>query len=109
MQADLKSRLIAVAEAHAAAHEAALSRAAKQVAGDANFFDRLANGGGLRLATLERFASFFADPGNWPVGEDGAAKVPAEAVDLAHATGVSAAGAGLSAGNCGDLSQGEAA
>lgn len=81
---DLKSRLIRCAELWAAAHDGApLSRLGKQVAGDANFFDRIATGGGLNLATLERFAGHLANSDNWPSGI-----VPQAALDLATATGL---------------------
>lgn len=97
---DLKSRLLAVAERWAAAHDGApLSRLGKPVAGDANFFDRLQRGGGINLATLEKFAEHLADPANWPEG-----CVPQEALDLAHAVGGSAALVAASAGNAGDSS-----
>lgn len=85
---DLKSRLLTCAEAWAAAHgngegPAPLSRLGKAVAGDANFFDRIAGGGGLNLATLEKFARYLADAASWPAGA-----VPEEAAAFAHAVGV---------------------
>lgn len=95
---DLKSRLVQCAEAWAAAHArdgqpAPLSRLGKAVAGDANFFERVAAGGGVNVATLEKFARHLADPANWPGGE-----VPEEARAFAHVTGVSAAEAAPSPG-----------
>lgn len=82
---DLKSRLVAVAAQWASAHgDAPLSRLGKRVASDATFFDRLGRGGGLNLATLERFAVFLIDPDNWPEGV-----VPQDAIDLADSCGVS--------------------
>lgn len=87
---DLKSRLIHVAGLWAAAHAdergpAPLSRLGKRVAGDANFFQRIADGGGLNVTTVENFARHLADPANWPGGA-----VPREAVELAHVTGIPA-------------------
>lgn len=81
---DLKSRLIASAESWAAAHDCALSRIGKQVAGDANFFPRLsAPEATCNIATLERFARFLGDEGNWPEGE-----VPDAVADFVAAVGV---------------------
>jgi hypothetical protein len=101
---DLKSRLLACAERWAAAHgrdgePAPLSRLGKAVAGDANFFERIAGGGGVNVSTLEKFARFLADPANWPGGV-----VPDDARAFAHVTGVSAEGAGASPGKGGDVS-----
>lgn len=102
---DLKSRLLDCAERWAAAHDGApLSRIGKTVAGDANFFDRISRGGGVNLATLEKFAGFLADPANWP---DGA--VPKEAVAFAHVTGVTPMDAMPSAGIADESSRSAAA
>ena len=91
---DLKSRLLAAADRWSEAHDGApLSRLGKPVAGDANFFERVRSGGGINLATLEKFAAHLADPANWPEGA-----VPQEALDLAHAVGGSAAEVAASAG-----------
>lgn len=101
---DLKSRLLTCAELWAAAHArdgqpAPLSRLGKAVAGDANFFERVASGGGVNLATLEKFARELADPASWPDGV-----VPEEARTFAHYTGVSAADGSPSPGNPGENS-----
>lgn len=88
---DLKTRLVQCAEAWAAANgNAPLSRLGKRVAGDANFFERLAGGGGVNVLTLEKFARFLVDGANWPADEGGKPiAVPREAIELAHVTGVS--------------------
>jgi len=96
---DLKSRLIAAAQFWAGAHdpEAPLSRLGKRVAGDANFFARIeAPDATLQVATLERFARFLGDAGNWP---DGA--VPDEVCDFVHVTGVSSAACAASPDSAG--------
>lgn len=85
---DLKSRLLTCAELWATAHgkegqAAPLSRLGKSVAGDANFFERVSNGGGVNLATLEKFARELADPTSWPDGV-----VREDARLFAHAVGV---------------------
>lgn len=81
---DLKSRLIRSSEVWAAAHECALSRIAKRVAGDANFFVRLESPEATcNIATLEKFARFLGDPTNWP---DGA--VPEAVREFVHVVGV---------------------
>ncbi|GAA3794739.1 hypothetical protein GCM10022600_15190 [Qipengyuania pelagi] len=56
------------------------------------------------LATLEKFARFLSDGGNWPEG-----RVPQVAVDFAHVVGISADEAAVSAGNESGLSAREAA
>ena len=66
---DLKQQLLDCAASWCAANAGApTSRLGKAVVGDANFVSRVAEGGGVNLATLEKFAAFFADAGNWPVG-----------------------------------------
>ena len=102
---DLKSRLITAAEAWAAANgDAPLSRLAKAVANDAKFFDRIAAGGGVNLATLENFGAYFLDAANWPEGE-----VPEDVRAFAHVVTGSPATATESAGNACDLSPTEKA
>ena len=98
---DLISALIAVATQWGDAHgDAPLSRLAKRVAGDARFFDRVAQPAtSCRVDTLERFARYLHEPANWPEG-----LVPVEACELAHRVGVSADGAAVSAGKAGELS-----
>ena len=66
---DLKSRLIRCAESWAAAHDCGVTRIGKRVAGDANFFARLAQPeASCTTATLEKFARFLGDAANWPAG-----------------------------------------
>ena len=67
---DLKSRLAACAEQWSMAHDAApLSRLGKLVAGDANFFARIAApSSSLNVKTLEKFATHLGDPASWPDG-----------------------------------------
>jgi hypothetical protein len=67
--------------------QATLSRLGKAVLNDGAFFDRLGKRGPT-TETLDRFARFFADAGNWPEGA-----VPEEARAFAHVTGVSLNGA----------------
>lgn len=73
----------------------AISRLGKAVAADAAFFDRVEGRDVLpcTVATLEKFARFLADAGNWPEGE-----VADEAKALAHVVGVTAPSPVLSAG-----------
>lgn len=69
----------------AGAHDASLARLGKFVVNDGGFFTRLETQvQGTTTATLEKFAVFLNDAGNWP---DGA--VPKEAIDLAHRVGIS--------------------
>lgn len=85
---DLKTDLLNVADAWAQAHAkngkpAALSRLGKAVAGDACFFDRIGSGGGLQLATLEKFSNHLIKPSTWPKGA-----IPAAAFALAQRCGI---------------------
>lgn len=99
---DLKSRLLAAADAWTAAHAAPRSRLGKRVAGDAAFFDRIAPVEPLacNVATLEKFARFLADQENWPEG----CAIPQEVVAFGHAVGVTAAPATASIGQAGEMS-----
>lgn len=103
---DLKSRLLVCADLWMAAHEGAPpSRLGKMIAGDANFLLRIADGGGVNLATLEKAADVFSDPANWPDG----GTVPQDVVAFVHRVkGMPIAGA-RSTGQAGDLSGGAAA
>ncbi|XUU60669.1 hypothetical protein ACRAQ6_14085 [Erythrobacter sp. HA6-11] len=105
---DLKSRLQAAAAAWCSVHgNAPLSRLGKRIAFDATFFDRIASGGGVNLATLEKFAAFFADPLNWVVEGESCAEaqklIPQEALAFCHAVGVTAPAPDLSAGTSGEI------
>ena len=97
---DLKSRLIRSAEVWSAAHDCALSRIGKRVAGDANFFARLESPeASCNVATLERFARFLGDPANWPE-----AAVPDAVREFAHVVGVTPDPAAAATGQNGELS-----
>lgn len=81
----LVDRLRHVAHMWVTSQDASLARLGKSVVNDGGFFTRLETQvQGTTTSTLEKFAAFLADPGNWP---DGA--VPQEAVDLAHRVGIS--------------------
>lgn len=81
----LVDRLRQVSQLWAEAHEASLARLGKVVVNDGGFFTRLETQvQGTTTATLEKFARFLGDPGNWPEGV-----VPQEAIDLAHRVGIS--------------------
>lgn len=62
----LRESLIALATAWCAAHGRQLSSLGTLVVKDAKFFGRVADGGGLTVATFERFIGHFREPGNWP-------------------------------------------
>jgi hypothetical protein len=81
----LVDRLRLLAQLWAAQNDASLARLGKSVVNDGGFFTRLETQvQGTTTATLEKFAAFLANPGNWPDGV-----VPQEAVDLAHRVGIS--------------------
>lgn len=83
----LVDRLRQVAQLWVAGNDASLARLGKFVVNDGGFFTRLETQvQGTTTATLEKFAGFLADAGNWPGGA-----VPQEAVDLAHRVGISMA------------------
>lgn len=80
----LVDRLRCVAQSWVASHDASLARLGKAVVNDGGFFTRLETQvQGTTTATLERFAVFFADAGNWPEG-----CAPEEAIEFAHRVGV---------------------
>lgn len=80
----LIERLTAAAELWARARERSLATLATMVVNDGNFFVRIAApGADVRVGTVEKFARFLVDAGNWPDGD-----VPLGAVELAHAAGV---------------------
>ncbi|MEQ5789056.1 hypothetical protein J3454_14260 [Erythrobacter sp. NFXS35] len=67
-------------------HGAAPTRIGRVVVNDGGLVQRIAQpGASVTTATLEKFAAFLGDPGNWPEGS-----VPQEALDLAHRVGVTA-------------------
>lgn len=68
------------------AHDAMPSRLARLVLNNGAFFRDLEEGTrGPTTSTLESFATFLANPANWPARE-----VPQEALAFAHVTGVGA-------------------
>ena len=81
----LTELLCAVAAIWAEKSDASLARLGRLVKNDTSFFTRFENARvSTTTATLEEFAAFLGDAGNWP---DGA--VPQEALDLAHRVGIS--------------------
>ena len=84
-------RLYRAADCWTAAHEASRARLARLVVNDTGFFSRLESGkANPTLATLERFARFFADGANWPDGRVPAA-AEVEVAAFCHVNGVSLA------------------
>ncbi len=82
-------RLYRAADCWTAAHEASRARLARLVVNDTGFFSRLESGkANPTLATLERFARFFADGANWPDGRVPAA-AEVEVAAFCHVNGVS--------------------
>lgn len=80
----LVDRLRQVAQLWVSAQDASLARLGKTVVNDGGFFTRLETQvQGTTTATLEKFAAYLGDPGNWPEGV-----VPQEAIDLAHRVGI---------------------
>ncbi|MCZ4340599.1 hypothetical protein O4H52_03200 [Sphingomonadaceae bacterium G21617-S1] len=76
----LKESLIALANTWCAVHGRQLSSLGSLVVKDAKFFARVTDGGGLNVATFERFIGHFREPGNWPgavVPDDAAAVLQA--------------------------------
>lgn len=57
---DLKTDLLARAEAYCAATGISKARLATKVANDGKFFTRIENGGGFTTRMYERFVAFFA-------------------------------------------------
>lgn len=104
---DLKSRLIACAEIWCQAHGAPLTRLAKLVTSDARRLDRVADGNGLNVDTLEKFARYLIDPANWPEGVAVPEAVAAfgQVVGVCpHDPAISAPGVAASAGKIGENS-----
>lgn len=80
----LTELLCSVAAIWAEKSDASLARLGRLVKNDTSFFTRFENARvSTTTATLEEFAAFLTDPGNWPEGA-----VPQEAVDLAHRVGI---------------------
>ena len=66
---DLITRLSACCDLWSAANDASRAWLGKKVTNDGSFFTRIGSGSSLTTATLEKFASFFADPANWKTGQ----------------------------------------
>lgn len=97
----LVDRLRLSADLWATAHNASLARLGRAVVNDGGFFTRLENQvQGTTTASLERFARFLVDAGNWPEGVE----IPAEVIAFGHAVGVSAPSPAPSAGKAGGIS-----
>lgn len=62
-----------------------LARLGRDVVNDGGFFARIESGAAPTTTTLEKFASFLGDAGNWPEGA-----VPEEVAAFVHVTGVRA-------------------
>ena len=82
----LTDRLALCAALWTAANSATLARLGTLVVNDGGFFTRVGTGTSTTTKTLERFARFLIEPGNWPAGD-----VPQEICLFAHVVGVSAA------------------
>ena len=82
----LSDRLLSVADLWAAANAASTASLGRLVINDSSFFSRPESPRGPTTGTLERFASFLIEPGNWPD-----AQVPLEVARFAHAVGISLA------------------
>ncbi len=87
-------------EAEAVRHGGkSLSRVATIVVNSGSFFQRLREGKPFLVHNLDRFASWFRDPANWPMGtipEDAAAALisigrPPVDVSMTHSCGTNAA------------------
>lgn len=97
----LIDRLRECAQLWAAANEASLARLGRTVVNDGGFFSRIDQpSASTTTATLERFARFLSDEGNWPGGQ-----VPPDVVAFAHVNGVTAPAAAASPGNPDRISQ----
>lgn len=65
----LITRLRHCADLWAQAHDATLARLGRTVVNDGGYFTRLdSQPKGTTTASLERFAQFLGNPGNWPEG-----------------------------------------
>ena len=81
----LLDRLRNCAELWAEANEASLARLGRAVVNDGGFFARVERPeASTTTATLEKFARFLGDAGNWPEG-----RVPAEVNGFLAVTGIS--------------------
>ena len=88
-----------------ASDKASLARLGRLVVNDNGFFSRLESPGATTtVATVEKFAAFLVDAGNWPEGV-----VPNEARGFAHVVGISAPLTAPSAGKGDEVSPAEKA
>jgi hypothetical protein len=72
--------------------KATFARLGREVVNDGGFIPRIERpGASTTTATLEKFARYFIDPVNWPVGRNGIREVPQAAIEFAHVMGVSPA------------------
>jgi hypothetical protein len=81
-----------------------LARLGRDVVNDGGFFARIESGAAPTTTTLEKFASYLGDAGNWPEGI-----VPDEVAAFVHVTGVTPERVAASAGKAGDISPAVAA
>lgn len=82
----LRDSLLIAAECWARATGRSTGALSSVVANNGRALERLRDpANSVTDATLEKFAAFLGDPGNWPEGA-----VPQEALDLAHRVGVTA-------------------
>lgn len=82
----LLDRLIACSQLWSAATGRSLGALASVVVNHGSFFERLGGAGAsTTTATLEKFARFLGDAGNWPDGD-----VPSDVLAFVHVTGVTA-------------------
>ena len=95
-------RLIASAQKWAALNERTPGALASIVVNHGSFFDRVVSGkASTTTATLEKFARFFADAGNWRDGT-----VPEDVRLFVHMVGVTPEPVGETTGNINNLSGG---
>lgn len=97
----LIDRLRIAAALWADANDATLARLGRGAINDSSYFTRSEPAQGPTTGTLEKFARFLGDPGNWPDGV-----VPGEVCAFVHIVGVSACGPAPATGQADDLSGG---
>ena len=97
--APLVERLKSAAQQWANANDATLARLGRVVMNDNGFFSRIDGNPVTTTATLEKFARFLGEVGNWPTGV-----VPDDVLAFVHVTGVTAETEGLATGQIKGLS-----
>lgn len=95
----LSDRLKQCATLWAEAHDATLARLGRAAINDSSFFTREDRPQGVTTGTLERFARFLGEPGNWPDGV-----VPEAVLAFVHVVGVRPEAAAPATGLASDLS-----